>query len=57
MIFCGIAGGKYMKIYSVGITGALGVKRTAEPWLFPKSVPVSRDIFLNANASASHFFY
>lgn len=57
LMFCGIAGGKYMKIYSLGTTDVLDVKRTAESWLFPKSVPVSRDVFLNANVSASHSFF
>lgn len=43
-MFCGIAEGKYMTIYSVCITCALSMKRSME---------FLRDILLNADVSAS----
>jgi len=46
-----------MKIYSVCITGALGIKRTAKYWLFSRSVTVCGNIFFNAYISSSHSFY
>lgn len=52
----GTAEGNYMKIYSVCNTGGLGVKRTAESCLFPQSVTISRDSFLNADVNASFFY-
>lgn len=52
----GTAEGNYMKIYPVCNTGALGVKKTAESCLFPQSVTISRDIFLNAEVNASFFY-
>lgn len=54
-MYCGISKGKYMKIYSFCIAGVLDVKRTAESWLFPQNLTVSRDTCLNASYSFYDF--